>query len=425
MAPVLGCVADDITGATDLAGALSEVGWRTVLVLGVPSPETPAPRDCDAIVIALKSRTQAAELAVSDTLGALDWLTAQGVSRYYLKYCSTFDSTADGNIGPVGDAAMEQTLARQVVHAPSYPANGRTVYQGHLFVGAALLSESGMQHHPLTPMTDPNLVRVLQSQTPLPVSLLPHEVVTGDPAAIVDALSDASRGSSGHVVADAVTDEHLDRVAAAAAEHTLLAGGAAFGASWARALGAAGDPSPVSMREFAGEPAVMLVGSASVATAGQVAAFGTEHPVRRLTVDELEDPRRAAQQLSSWARTEVANGPALVCADTSPSGIEAARERFGREAASERVERTLAETARLLHEHGVRRFVVGGGETSGAVAAALGIRAVEVGPTIATGVPWTLSRNPRIAIAFKSGNFGGERFFTDALNVLDHEAASS
>ncbi|OFE17330.1 hypothetical protein BA895_16180 [Humibacillus sp. DSM 29435] len=423
--PFMGCVADDITGATDLASALCDEGWRTVLVLGVPTPQTEAPRDCDAIVVALKSRTQAAELAVADSLAAIDWLTAQGVSRFYVKYCSTFDSTAAGNIGPVTDAVMEHTGATVVVHAPSYPRNGRTVYQGHLFVGRSLLSESGMERHPLTPMTDPNLVRVLQAQTPAPVLLLSFDVVTADPAGTLALLSDQTAGSRRHVIADAVTDGDLDRVATAGRNHVLMAGGAAFGAAWARALGAGGRPSPVSMAAFAGQPGVVLVGSASATTTRQVATFEADHRVRRVTVDELDDPGQAALQLAAWAQAELAHGPVIVTADTSAAGIQAARERFGHEAASERIERTLGHTARNLLERGVRRLVVAGGETSGAVAAALGIRSVGIGPSIATGVPWTVSDEPRVAIAFKSGNFGGDDFFAEALACVEDEAATS
>ena len=424
--PIMGCVADDITGATDLASALCDEGWRTVLVLGAPTAETEAPRDCDAVVVALKSRTQPADQAVADSLTALDWLTAQGVARFYLKYCSTFDSTAAGNIGPVTDAVMARTGADVVMHAPSYPQNGRTVYQGHLFVGRSLLSESGMERHPLTPMTDPNLVRVLQSQTAVPVVLLPLDVLTADPAGTLALLAPKAPHARRHVIADAVTVADLDRVAAAAGrDHVLMAGGAAFGAAWARALGAGGSPSPVSINAFAAEPGVVLVGSASATTTRQVAAFETDHRVRRLTVDELEAPGAAAAQLAAWAQAELAHGPVLVAADTSAAGIAATRERFGREAASERIEHTLGLTAANLLERGVRRFVVAGGETSGAVAAALGIRAVGIGPSIATGVPWTVSSDPHVAIAFKSGNFGSDDFFMEALSGVGDEVTAS
>jgi len=229
---MLGCIADDITGATDLASALTNEGWRTIMMLGVPDPAISYSPDCDAIVVALKSRNLPAHKAVDESVTALDWLRSGGITRFYLKYCSTFDSTADGNIGPVTEAMMRLVGADQVVHAPAYPDNGRTVYQGHLFVGTALLSESGMERHPLTPMTDPNLVRVLTAQTSSPVGLLAHQVVTAGASRMRDVLAGISPGGPSHVIADAISSADLDEVAGAVAERTLLAGGAAFGASW-------------------------------------------------------------------------------------------------------------------------------------------------------------------------------------------------
>ncbi|MDN5768399.1 MAG: four-carbon acid sugar kinase family protein [Humibacillus sp.] len=426
-APTMGIVADDITGATDVASALTDAGLRTTLVFDVPDAAAgPAP-GCDAVVVALKSRTLPVGQAVVQSLASLKWLRNNGVTRFYLKYCSTFDSTEEGNIGPVADAAMALLGSHHVVHAPSYPANGRTVYQGHLFVGRSLLSESGMEHHPLTPMTDPNLVRFLSHQTVADVRLLPLDdirVGTATPS-LHELLRAQSAGQTSHVIADSLTNDDLDAVATAAVAHdsAVLAGGAAFAATWGRALGMGAQPKPFEMPRLGHGSAAVLVGSASSATRRQVAAFEVDHPTQRLTADGLDRPEQTADRLVTWAAGLLADGPVLISADTTSAGIEAARQRFGREAASARIEQVLGLVANGLVAAGVRRLVVAGGETSGAVAQALGIRSVRIGPSICAGVPWTASSDPDIAIAFKSGNFGGDDFFAEALRMTSSTTA--
>ncbi|MEO6998182.1 MAG: 3-oxo-tetronate kinase [Terracoccus sp.] len=420
-APTIGIVADDITGATDVAGALTDVGLRTTLVFGVPDAADLTTSRCDAVVVALKSRTLPPLQAVEQSVASLERLRDSGVTRFYLKYCSTFDSTEEGNIGPVADAAMALLGSHHVVHLPAYPANGRTVYQGHLFVGRHLLSESGMEHHPLTPMTDPNLVRFLAHQTQAGVTLLPLEVLRSGsaPSAIRNLLRAEPVGQATHIIADSITNEDLDAVATASVAHdsALLAGGAAYAAAWGRALGLGRQPSPFVLPGLDTGPAAVLVGSASSATRRQVAAFEADHPTRRLTADGLQCPERLADELVAWAAGLMAEQPVLIAADTTPAGIDATRQRFGHEAASARIERALGLVAKGLVTAGVRRLVVAGGETSGAVAQALGIRSVRIGPSICPGVPWTASSDPDIAIAFKSGNFGGDDFFAEALRL--------
>lgn len=425
--PTMGIIADDITGATDVASALTAAGLRTTLVFDVPDAVAGLPPHCDAVVVALKSRTLPVRQAVEQSVASLEWLRNSGVSRYYLKYCSTFDSTEEGNIGPVADAAMALLGSPHVVHAPAYPANSRTVYQGHLFVGRSLLSESGMEHHPLTPMTDPNLVRFLSHQTSANVTLLPlDDIGVGAATSALRALlREPAAGQATHVIADSLTNDDLDAVASASVAHdsAVLAGGAAFAAAWGRALGLGGRPSPFEVPGLGTGPAAVLVGSASSATRRQVAAFAADHPINRLTVDGLSSPERLADDLVTWAGGLMADGPVLIAADTSPAGIEAARQRFGRETASARIEQVLALVANGLVAAGVRRLVVAGGETSGAVAQALGIRSVRIGPSICPGVPWTASIRADIAIAFKSGNFGGDDFFAEALRMTNRTEA--
>ena len=419
-APMLGAVADDITGASDLADALVRAGLVTVQVFGVPAADLQLP-ECDAVVVALKTRTCPPADAVEQSLAARAWLSGQGTERTFFKYCSTFDSTPAGNIGPVADALMAaHDTQGPVVHGPAYPVNGRTLYQGYLFVGDVLLSESGMRKHPITPMTDSNLVRVLGRQTSATVGLLPLSTVRRGAAAIRAHLAHLTRAGVKHVLADALDDDDLAATAHAAAGHPVAAGGAVFGAAWGAALSpvrAASTSRPITAP--AGSAAV-LVGSASAASAAQVAAVEPGWPVLRLDIGSLADPVAGARAALAWASDHLGDHPVLITADTSTEGIRAARDRFGDDA-SARVEATLAGVAAGLVELGVRRLVVAGGETSGAVAAALHLTHVTVGPRICPGVPWTLATDPDLAVAFKSGNFGGPAFFTDAMANFDSD----
>lgn len=413
----LGAVADDVTGATDLAGALVARGVRTALVLGVPAG--PLRADADAVVVALTTRTAPVDRARDESRRSARWLRSHGAAVLYAKYCSTFDSTPAGNIGPVADALLDLVGAPAVVHCPAYPATGRTLYQGHLFVGRALLSETGMRHHPLTPMTDPDLVRVLGAQTDRPVGLLALAGEGGrapGPERLSARLADLVADGAVHVLADAVTDADVDDLAAAATGYPLLAGGAAFGAAAGAALTGPRDGPAAALDAPEGRSAV-LVGSASEATRGQVASFARTGPVRRFTAEEAADPA-TVDALVAWAEPRLDDGPVLLAVDADPAAVERAQRALGAAEAARGVERVLGELARRLHALGVRRLVVAGGESSGAVAGALGITQVRVGPPVCPGVPWTVSDDPPLAVAFKSGNFGGPTFFTDAFAVL-------
>lgn len=417
--PVLGCIADDITGATDLAGALVRRGIATTQIFGVP--EGPPDSRADAVVIALKTRTAASAEAREEALRSARWLRSHGVRGLYFKYCSTFDSTAEGNIGPVADALLAELASPLTVHCPAYPANGRTVYLGHLFVGRSLLSESGMANHPLTPMRDPDLVRVLGSQTPAPVDVLTLDVLAGGPGATTARLGELGRSGTAHVIADAVRDEDIEILASAVAarELPLAAGGAPFGAAWAAALtrtGGTGDAAPPVPPT--GHSAV-LVGSASAATLRQVESFARELPLLRLRAEDIAAGPGSVDAALEWAARHLAEGPVMVAADTRPEAVGAAQRTLGRERAAGAVEEAMGRLAVGLTERGVRRLVVAGGETSGAVAGALGVTRVRIGPEICTGVPWTFSERPDLALAFKSGNFGGDDFFRDAFDRLD------
>lgn len=393
----IGCIADDLTGATDLGVTLAREGLSVIQVNGIPGPSLDIPR-ADAVVVALKSRTSPSAEAVACSLDSLAWLRARGAERIYFKYCSTFDSTPRGNIGPVADALLEALGERFTVATPAYPRNGRTVYKGNLFVGDVPLAESGMCDHPLTPMRDSNLVRVLGAQTRRKVALVPCEVMDAG----ADAIRERCRElEDGYAILDAVRDEHLVAAGEACREMKLTTGGAGLAMGIARAL-RAGNSSAQALPRLGG-PAVLLAGSCSQATLGQIAAY--RGPAFRI---RAEDPN--AERALDWALKNLDASP-LLYASAPPAEIVA-----GRGAAIEDAFRAIA---RGLADKGVRKFVVAGGETSGAVVAALGVRALAIGPEIDPGVPWTaaVGGEPYL-LALKSGNFGSREFFAKALGML-------
>jgi uncharacterized protein YgbK (DUF1537 family) len=420
MPPLLGCIADDFTGATDLAGMLVRTGMRTVQTIGVPST---TPERVDALVVALKSRTVPAQEAVERSLAALRWLRQAGCRRFYFKVCSTFDSTDRGNIGPVADALMSALDAPFTVACPAFPENGRTVFNGHLFVGEALLSESGMREHPLTPMTDANLVRVLQRQTRRRVGLVGHAAIAAGPERIRERFDEVRRSGVEIAILDATSNADLLRIGTACAELPLVTAGSGVALGLVPAYAEAGLFEPTA-RADALPPSrgfrAILAGSCSQATHEQViAAIQAGMPARRLDPIRLAEDPQAVPAALAWAAPLLLRGPVLIYTTAEPERVQEAQERLGRERAGVVVEEALAAIARGLVQRGVARLVVAGGETSGAVVSALGVRALRIGPEIAPGVPWTSSLGGEpLSLALKSGNFGGRSFFTDAWSVL-------
>ncbi|WP_163560373.1 3-oxo-tetronate kinase [Halomonas sp. NO4] len=430
MTLVLGAIADDFTGATDLANNLVRAGMRCVQTIGVPDAHLSLD-DVDAVVVALKSRSTPVKQAMADSLAALEWLQDRGTRQVFFKYCSTFDSTADGNIGPVADALLERLGADQTVMVPAFPVNGRTVYQGHLFVGDRLLNDSGMQHHPLTPMTDADLVRVLGRQTRHPVGLAARPVLARGTEATRAHLETLAAEGVRHVICDTLDEGDLEVLAEAVVNYPLVTGGSGLGqalpAQYRRRGWLAEVAEPGRLAPAAGS-ALVLSGSCSRATLGQVAHFLERHSPdspRGFALDPLklaEDERHLAQALA-FAREALADsGPVLVYASADPERVQAAQAALGVERAGELVEHALGELARTLVDEGVGRLVVAGGESSGAVVSALGIRQLRIGDQIDPGVPWTQAplpgREAPLSLALKSGNFGGPDFFTRAFEVL-------
>ena len=421
MATALGCIADDFTGATDLAGLLVRGGARTTLRLGVP--DGPADGGAPVEVIALKIRSIPPEEAVEQARKALQWLRASGAARLYWKYCSTFDSTAEGNIGPVADALMGALGAAQTVHCPAFPENGRTVYMGNLFVGDQPLNESPMKDHPLTPMRDSNLARLLAPQVTDGVGLVARPVVAEGAQAIQRELARLKEKGAAHVIADAIDDADLAAIAAACRGMELLCGGSALAAPLPGLLAQDGlidaDAAALPPIPALAPGAIVLSGSCSAATRGQVAAY-LKSGAPNLRLSPLDLAERGAAEAVAWLQSQDLAAAPMLHASAAPEEVAAAQEKLGVERASALVEDALAELARAARAMGCARFVVAGGETSGAVAQALGAARLEVGAEIAPGVPWCFSEsggNP-VALALKSGNFGAESFFADALGAL-------
>ena len=418
---MLGCIADDFTGATDLANTLVRHGMRSVQLIGVPDGDL-AVGDVDAIVIALKSRTNAAAQAVAESLAALRWLRAAGCRQYFFKYCSTFDSTAKGNIGPVTEALMQALDTDFSIACPAFPENGRTLYKGHLFVGDALLSESGMQNHPLTPMTDANLVRVLAAQCTTKVGLVPFDTVERGARAIVDAFEALRSSGHRHAIVDAISDTHLTAIGEACADLPLVTGGSGVAVglpSNFRRAGLLADHDAADSLPAVGGLAAVLSGSCSSATLEQVNRGKSRWPSFHLDPMAAAQGRDVAAQAIAFANTKIADGPVLIYASAAADEVSRVQAKLGRERAGALVEDVMARVARELVERGVRKLVVAGGETSGAVVSALDIRALRIGPQIDPGVPWTASiGNLKLALALKSGNFGGPEFFHKALELI-------
>ncbi|WP_421709222.1 3-oxo-tetronate kinase [Algihabitans sp.] len=411
----LGCIGDDFTGSSDLANTLTREGMRCVQYVGVP--KEPADDQVEAGIVALKSRSVPAAEAVALSLQALDWLRAQGCSQFLFKYCSTFDSTDEGNIGPVAEALADALEASPVIVCPAFPATGRSVYQGHLFVGDRLLSESGMQNHPLTPMTDPDLRRVLDRQSKGSVGHVPFTAVVEGPEAVRARLE--SEQAKGHrlIVADAVRDDDLRILGRAAADLALVTGGSGIALGLPENFRARGQLA-ASSDSWHGQTgrAAALSGSCSQATRAQVAEHARAHPVLKLDPDAVMAGRVDAGEVADWVLAQ--EGLPLAYSSADPDEVRSAQDRHGGAAVAAAFEALFAEVARRLVAGGVTRLITAGGETSGAVVEGLALSQLEIGPEIAPGVP-AIRAGDNLTLALKSGNFGAADFFTRAAAVLE------
>jgi 3-dehydrotetronate 4-kinase len=417
---LLGAVADDYTGASDLANTLNRSGLSTIQTIGVPASGLKVD-DAEAIVVALKIRSVEAQQAVQAATSAYDWLSARGAGHVMYKICSTFDSTDAGNIGPVADALGAKARGGCALVTPAFPETGRTVYLGHLFVGSAPLNESPLKDHPLNPMHDANLVRVLQRQSKASVGLIDLMTVEQGGEAVSRARAELTAQGYGTAIVDAVFERDLEALGDAATESAFSVGASGLGLGLARAL-ARGRSAALhaGTLEAVGGSAAILAGSCSQATLEQIKAVEKEIPVLRLSPEALIEDAGEIERTLNWAKDRMASGPILIASSKDPEQVAALQARYGRDKSGHAIEDALAEIASGLVGFGVRRLVVAGGETSGAAVDRLGVSAFRLGPEIAPGVPLmrTVGRNGgELQMALKSGNFGGRDFFTRALSM--------
>ena len=417
----LGCIADDFTGATDLANMLVKGGLKTIQLLGTPSKNDVVP-SVDAVIIALKTRTIPVEDAIEQSLQAMNWLKNAGAKQFFFKYCSTFDSTDEGNIGPVIDALMAGLETQFTIACPAFPETERTIFKGHLFVGDKLLSDSPMKDHPLTPMTDSNLVSTLSRQTSQKVGLVEYTDISGGPSEIRKAFEKLQKEHVAIAVTDVLNDEHLYFLGEAVKDLKLITGGSGI------ALGL--PPQLKSHKNHKEEttanklPAVfgkelILSGSCSEMTLAQVNEFSKKYCTLKLNPVELAESNSALDNAVDWVIQAKGKEPILVYASAPPDAVKEVQQRLGRDLASSTVENALAKIARAAVQNGFRRIVVAGGETAGAVVSNLGIKGIMIGEQIDPGVPTTVSiGNPSIGLVLKSGNFGSADFFEKALKVM-------
>ena len=420
MTIILGCIADDFTGATDLANTLVKQGMPTIQLIGVPKVNIDL-GDAQAVVIALKSRTIPAKEAIDQSLAALAWLQDHSAQQFFFKYCSTFDSTDSGNIGPVTDALMESLGEDFTIVCPAFPTNGRTIYKGHLFVGDELLSDSGMRNHPLTPMTDSNLVRVLGRQTSQKVGLIEYASVINGEKAVRAAYDDLHQAGVRYAIVDAIGDPDLMTIGAASADLKLITGGSGVALGLPenyRIGGLLKDTVAARLPNQKGHQAI-LAGSCSIRTRKQVTVWQNNRPAFKINPSAVMEGEEVAKKAIAWAVPLLDTGPILIYASDEPEKVAKVQAKYGSKEAGEKIERVLGTIANSLVNNGVDRLIAAGGETSGAVVKALDIEALRIGTEISPGVPWTESIGAvEIALALKSGNFGEDNFFENAFDIL-------
>lgn len=411
---LFGAIGDDFTGSSDLGLMLADGGMRTVQYVGTPN--VPASSDIDAGIVALKTRSVPVQEAIEKSIQAYRWLKAQGCQQFMFKYCSTFDSTANGNIGQVIDALVEEIgTDKPVVVCPVFPGAGRSIYQGHLFVNDTLLSESGMQNHPLTPMIDPDIRRVLAPQTSRTVGHLAlSDILSGKARSRL--LGEANEGRQ-LVVCDAVSEDNLYEIAKAASDFPLITGGSGI------ALGIPANFGKTSANKAhwtkSSRRVLCLSGSCSIATRGQIKTHGDKGGVLlKLDADAIISGSVDADHALKWAREQTALP--LVYSSDNPKQVKAVQNKYGLETAASAFENLFSEIARQASDYGFGAIISAGGETSGAVVEALNADALEIGPMIDPGVPAIKVTGQNLTLALKSGNFGAPDFFEKAAKVLSY-----
>ncbi len=416
---LLGVIADDFTGATDIAGFLVENGMRTVQLNGIPNQDIDV--NADAVVISLKSRSCPVDEAIKDSVDALKWLQAKGCQQFYFKYCSTFDSTSEGNIGPVTDALLNELGEDFTIVCPALPVNGRTVYNGHLFVFEELLSDSGMRNHPVTPMTDSSLIRMMNAQSHGTTGLVNFQTIEQGADAVTQRFTKLKEQGHRYAAVDAFNSEHLTTLGQAAKSLKLVTGGSGLAAglarNWAEQLEDQSDAKQSGKPAKA--PTVVFSGSCSVMTNQQVAAYKLQAPHFAIDVEACLTNEDYSDVVFDWVMTNIESEFApLVYATADAKALKAIQEQYGAQASSHAVEQFFSKLAIKLQSNGVKNFIVAGGETSGVVTQSLKVKGFHIGPQIAPGVPWVKSVEGELSLALKSGNFGDENFFAKAQSFF-------
>ncbi len=421
---LLGCIADDFTGASDLGNVLARGGMRVVQFNGVPKGEI-APSD--AGIISLKSRSIDPVEAVNQSLAALQWLQAQGCQQFLFKYCSTFDSTKDGNIGPVAEALLEALGEKSAIICPVYPTLNRSLYKGHLFVGDKLLNESGLENHPLNPMSDANLVRWLQYQSKGRVAAIMMEDVAQGAPKIRARIDELTRSGARLIVCDCIADGDLITLGAAVKDMKLVTGGSGIALGLARNFVKPGQQSAAWNEALVPATRTLcLAGSCSVATREQIAAHRASQPSLQLDVDKVVSGEQRVVEVMEHIVSLGSSLLPLVYSSADPASVKEAQLRYGAANVAQKMEQFFGDLACAAVEAGFSRIIVAGGETSSAVVGALKVQSMLIGPEIDPGVPVLLasdSAGRHLGLVLKSGNFGGRDFFNKAAQAFDGRSA--
>ena len=414
---LLGCIADDFTGASDLANTLAKAGMAVVLYPGAPKSD--AEVSVEAGVIALKSRSIPKHDAIAQSLEALEWLERQRCQQFFFKYCSTFDSTDDGNIGPVAEALGGALGADRIIVCPAFPQTGRAVFQGHLFVKDQLLSDSPMKDHPITPMSDPDIRRVLSRQSDGAVGHVPMTIVGQGESAIRKALAEEAREGRHLIIVDAVQDENLIAIGAAAKKLRLVTGGSGVAEGLCANFVKSGLIAK-KKEEWLGQKGrcAILSGSCSEATRRQIETHGENEMQYEIDVAAVMREEIGVNELVSWLLVQ--DGLPIIYSSASPKSVKAVQAEFGANAVADKLGVLFGELAVRLVDAGIERLIVAGGETSGSVVEALATTVLTIGPEIDPGVPAMRGRE-KLTLALKSGNFGADDFFQAAALVLAGE----
>jgi len=419
----LGCVADDFTGASDVASFLANNGIKTVLFNGIPTEPISEENDCQAVVVALKTRTEETSHAVAESLAACKWLKEQGAGQLFIKYCSTFDSTRTGNIGPIADAVMKMEEAPYTILCPALPVNKRKVRDGRLYVNDIPLDESPMRNHPLTPMWDSRLSELMKEQSPYPVFNLTADWYERPEEAAKLIESYKAEHKHFYLVPDYYEDGHDKNIIELFGDLPVLTGGSGLMTALAdKYKKEYGIKDGERISDSAKGGAVLLAGSCSVATLGQIADYQEKGGKSfRIYPKQLLNGEQSAEDILNFIRRN--KGEAVLVYSSAPADeLKKMQEEGGREEVAALLEKTMAQLAEAVVKEGITRVIVAGGETSGAVTKQLGFSSYHIGSSIAPGVPVMIPlENEKIRLVLKSGNFGQTDFFVRALKMTGEE----